>query len=124
MSTDRDRRRALTRAVSAVLACWGAVQLVAPGRTARTCAPHVPVPEAWIVRVLGARTVLQHALVLARPTRGVVLAGAVVDGLHAASMVPVALLWQDYRRPAVVSAGSALASALAQAATAPAAPRR
>ena len=117
------RRTTTTRCVSAVFTCWGAVQLAAPGGCARTLTPGAPVPAAWLVRVLGARLVLQHALVLARPTRGIVLAGAAVDVLHAASMVPAALRWREYRRPAAVSAGSALTSALAQVATAPAAPR-
>ena len=118
----RPSRTATTRSVSAVLAVWGAVQLVAPESTVRTLTPDVPEPRAWIVRVLGARTVLQHVLVLAHPTRRVVLTGSAVDALHAASMVPLVLCWPRYRRPALVSGASATASALAQLATAPAAP--
>ena len=117
-----DLRRTLTRGVSAVFVVWGAVQLAAPEATVRTVTPDVPEPRAWIVRVLGARMVLQHGLALTRPTRGVVLAGSAVDALHAASMVALCLGWRRYRRPALVSAVSAAVSALGQLATAPAAP--
>jgi hypothetical protein len=63
-----------------------------------------------IVRVLGARLVAQCAsdLAFGARTRGF---DAVVDLVHAASMVPVAARWPAHRRTALVSAGVAAATA-------------
>ncbi|MGZ4509209.1 MAG: hypothetical protein ACXVX8_18510 [Blastococcus sp.] len=70
-----------------------------------------PVPPTWLVRVLGVRQVAQELLVLAAPTRPVLLGAAVTDALHAASMVAAALIWPEYRRPALTSGGVAAVSA-------------
>jgi hypothetical protein len=104
-----------TRALSAVLAAWGTAMLARPEQVARLAAPHGSRPDAWIVRLLGGRQLLQHALILYRPTRGVVLAGAAVDTLHALSMLGAAALWRQYRRPALLSAATAGGSAAAAA---------
>jgi hypothetical protein len=103
----RDGRRALTRLLSTATAGWGLALLLRPDGVARAVGAADPLPPAWIARVLGARLVVQHAVVLARPERRVMAAGAVVDGLHALSMVPVAVWWPEHRRAAVVSAASA-----------------
>ena len=78
------------------------------GQTAR------PPALAVITRVLGARTALQNVVVLAAPTRAVVRGGAVVDALHALSMVGAALRWPRYRRAALASGAlAALAATVA-----------
>lgn len=93
----------------------GTVLTVAPARCARLAAgPTATAPEA-VVRVLGARMLLQALAVRVaarRPRwrRPALEAGAVVDALHAASMVPAALRWPAYRRSAAVSAVLAGAS--------------
>ncbi|MCZ2848777.1 hypothetical protein [Modestobacter sp. VKM Ac-2978] len=116
MSAHR-RRRALTRALAAPLAVGGAVLLVRPEQVARAVSGGGREPSAWVVRVLGGRVLVQQAAVLLHPSRGLVLAGVAADALHAASMVPTALAWTAYRRPAWVSgavaAGAAIAAALA-----------
>jgi hypothetical protein len=108
------------RLVAGASAGWGAAQLAMPERVLRAVAPGRPSgPLLVATRVLGARLVVQNAVVLARPTRAVVLAGAAVDALHALSTVPAALLWPQYRRPALVSGAIAAASAVLGLATAP-----
>jgi hypothetical protein len=78
-------------------------------------------PPSWLVRLLGARLLVQGLLLMARPGRRLVLVGAAVDGTHAASMVAVALQWPEYRRAAVVSAVMALALGATGVAVGPAA---
>jgi hypothetical protein len=115
--TAAGRRR--TRLLAGASAAWGAVQLAAPERVAHAVQGASPRALVWAARVLGARVVVQNAVVLGRPARAIVLAGAAVDALHALSMVPAALLWPEYRRPALVSGGLAAVNAVLGVATAP-----
>jgi hypothetical protein len=71
------------------------------------------VPPSWIVRVLGARTLTQAVAEARWPSSTVLRLGALVDLLHAASMLAATRIWPRYRRAALASAGSAGASALA-----------
>ena len=111
--------RPATRAAAAVLGLANLGLVVAPDRVATAVAAPGR-PPGWLVRLLGLRVVLQQAVVLSAPTRRVVLAGVVVDGLHAASMLATACCWPRYRRAAAASAVSATASAGLGLATAPA----
>jgi hypothetical protein len=63
-----------------------------------------------VTRLLGARLLLQASADVAggRRTRAL---DVVVDLTHAASMVPVAVVWPDHRRTALVSAAAACAIA-------------
>ena len=116
----RSQRHARTRAVSVVLGAGGLTMALAPSWVVETFSPGRSAPASWIVRVLGARSVVQHALIVARPTRQAVQFGAVLDGLYAASMAPAGLLWSGrFRWAAGVSAGYAVLSAVAQLAVAP-----
>jgi hypothetical protein len=117
-------RRRATRAVAGLLLGWGLLLVTRPDDVVATLAPGPDRPNRRLVQVLGARTAVQHALVLARPERRLVLGGAAVDGLHAASMVAAAAVWPRLRRAALVSGGSAAASAVLEAVAAPAASRR
>lgn len=87
-----------------------------PASAARWSAGDGAAPPAWIVRVLGARMAAQAALVrwIAGHRPGdrprALRAGAVVDGLHGASMVAAAAVWPRYRRSALTSAGLAFLS--------------
>ena len=96
-----------------------AVLVARPGAVLRAVATPAPRPARWVVRLLGARVVLQQVAVLAVPTRPLVLLGATVDGLHAASMVGTALASPRYRRAAALSAAAASASAVLGLLTAP-----
>ena len=108
--------RRVTRLVAVPGVLWGAAMLLRPGDVTRSVCGGGPEPAAWIVRVLGARLVIQDLVTLVHPTREVVLAGAATDALHAASMVAAHVRWPEHARPirvsGVTSAGSALVGAL------------
>jgi hypothetical protein len=93
--------------------------LVRPSGVARRAGgKQRPVPPAWLVRVLGARSVLQGLVTGLAPQPSVLAAGAVVDTTHALSMVPVMIASARYRRVAALSTAVAVASAAAGAAAA------
>ena len=106
------------RALAAVGAGYGAALLLRPEGVIRAVAPELPPERRWVARLLGARLVAQHVLLLARPGRGPVLAAAAVDALHAASMV-LLLHRAPYRRAALASGAAALGFAGAAAGLAP-----
>jgi hypothetical protein len=104
-------RRPLATATWLALAGWGAALAARPAATARAVSGG-PVPPPAVIRVLGARQLVQSAVLLLRPSRPLTVGAAVVDGLHAATMVAAALIWPRYRRPALTSAAVATASAV------------
>ena len=113
MSTELDNgRRRVARLMSVAGLGAGVALLVRPAEVAAAIAPAFPRERLWVARVLGARLIVQHALVLAAPTAAGIRLSAAVDGLHAASMLPVLLL-PRYRRAALVSGGLAAGYALA-----------
>src|SRR6202044_1298581 len=81
----------LSDVLSALRAVYGTGLLLAPGRILRALA-RMPLDRRTVAvaRVLGARQLVQAALVGRSPTSGRLLAGAAVDAVHAASMVAVA----------------------------------
>ena len=110
--------RRVTRLVAVPGALWGAAMFARPGDVTRSVCGGGPAPAAWIVRVLGARLVAQNVVTLVRPTQQVVLAGALADALHAASMVPARLRWPEHARPIWVSGATSVVSASVGALTA------
>lgn len=87
-------------AVAARLA-WGGLLLLAPGALLRPVGP-ATTTAVRTLRVLGARHLVQAAVTVRRPTRGVFAAGAAVDGLHA--LTDLALAAADRRqRPAALT---------------------
>jgi hypothetical protein len=111
------------RTTAAAFGAEGVVLLVRPDlpATAGLAAPDLP---RGVVRLLGARRVVQAGLELAVPRRGVALACAAVDALHALSMLAAAAHWPRHRRAALLSAGTAALAAAAQYRTAPPSPSR
>jgi hypothetical protein len=91
----------------------GALLIARPEAVARACsgAPNA-VPQAWIVRLLGARMLLQALVEAARPRRRILDGGIATDAAHGASMVALAAASRRYRRPAAISAAAAGVSAL------------
>jgi hypothetical protein len=57
---------------------------------------------------LAVRDIAQGSLLVSDPRRRSAEAGAVIDGLHAASMLPVVALVPRYRTAAALSAGAAV----------------
>jgi hypothetical protein len=104
------RRRVLTRLLAFLGLAWGAALLARPQPVVNGLAPEFPSDRRWLVRVLGARLVVQNAVVLRAPEPSVVRAASALDLLHAASMLPVLLL-PRYRRAAWISGGIAAAYA-------------
>ena len=100
----------LLRALAATGIAWGGLLLARPRLVARALCPDFPADRDWVARLLGARLVLQDSALFAKPTREAALAAAVVDGLHALSMLP----WlgsKRYRRAAAVSGAPAAVGA-------------
>ena len=96
----------LLRALAATGIAWGGVLLARPRLVAETLCPEFPADRDWVARLLGARLVLQDTALLANPTRSAAATAAVVDALHALSMLPF-LGSKKYRRAAVVSGAPA-----------------
>lgn len=121
MSTRRSSRtgRRVTRLAAVPWALWGTAMLVRPGEVTRLVCGGRPAPDSRIVRLLGARLVVQHVATVVRPTRTVVLTGVGVDLLHAASMVLARAYWPGHARPIWASGASSVGSAAAGLLTAP-----
>ncbi len=86
---------------------WGIALLVAPRRIYRVASGSAGTSgTTTVVRVLGVREAAQASFGVAAPTPFVLAAGATVDGVHALTMLAVALS-RRYRRPAVAAAGVA-----------------
>jgi hypothetical protein len=83
----------------------------APRAAALAARSGYSVPDARIVRVLGARQAVQGVATALEPSAAVLGLGSVVDLSHALSMVPVIASWTRFRRPATISAALAAASA-------------
>ena len=93
---------------------YGAVQLAVPGYSAEQQLGGPLDPATLrVVRVLGARQVVQAGLALAFPAGPLLGLGVGVDALHALSMVPVVAAAPRWRRPALVSGLTAAAFAVA-----------
>jgi len=103
---------ARSRALGAAQVGLGALLVARPTQVAA----EVP---SWLVRVLGARGIVQGALTIAAPEPTTLALGASADAAHALSMVPFTIWSHRYRRAAAVSGGTAavmavLATALAR----------
>jgi len=97
-----------------VRGCWGAYELGRAGRAATFLGAHPSDRRARaVVRVLGARHLVQAAMTLNADPVGH-LVGGTVDLTHSASMVLVASLDRRRRRGAAASAAIALAFGIAE----------
>lgn len=111
------------RLLGAVRVAVGAGWLVGLVTGARVTGGSLPALGRTAAVALAVRDLAQGGLLLARPEPASVEAGAVVDVLHAVSMLPVAAASPRYRTAATVSAAVAAgwvgAAALALAAELP-----
>jgi hypothetical protein len=99
-------------ATTALLLGWGAALLARPDAVAGAVLGGSPVPPLPVIRVLGARSLLQQLVLLLRPSRGVGRAATGVEVLHALSMGAAAVAWPEYRRAELLSAGMAAGGAV------------
>jgi hypothetical protein len=118
MATSDGTRRRLTRLLAGLGVAAGAALLARPQRVVVRICPEFPASRLWMVRLLGARLVLQHGAVLTLPDPRLVSAGSAVDLLHATTMLPF-LAARRYRRAALVSGSLATAYAALGAVAAP-----
>jgi hypothetical protein len=88
--------------VSAAGVLAGVVLLIRPDEALARLAPEYPRERRWVVRLLGARLVGQHAAVLAAPSAALLRAAGGIDLLHAATMLPL-LRSPRYGRAARIS---------------------
>ena len=96
------------RVLSAAGVAAGAALLARPEAVLTRLAPEYPRERRWVVRLLGARLVAQHAAVLTSPRPAVLRGAAGIDLLHAATMLPL-LGSPRYGRAARASGALALA---------------
>ncbi|MCF6746755.1 hypothetical protein E9529_21330, partial [Blastococcus sp. KM273128] len=83
----RNTQRATVRAVATAGLAAGLGLALRPATAVAAVDPRFPRERLWVARVLGARLVAQHAALLVRPDPRPVRRAAVVDALHAASML-------------------------------------
>ncbi|MEJ5913006.1 hypothetical protein [Pseudokineococcus sp. 1T1Z-3] len=89
---------------------WGAVCLLAPTVVERALSGHEPDDRARrVMRVLGARHLVQAGASRLLPARLALAGGAAVDALHAATAVVLALADPPRRRASLLDAVVALA---------------
>jgi hypothetical protein len=84
----------------ALRACWALVLLISPAYGLGLGRRSLRRSERLLARGLGARELLQAALLSTRPRSRWVLAGAAVDCTHALSMLALALVRPGWRRAA------------------------
>jgi hypothetical protein len=102
------RVAAICRGVVVARAVWGAGCLAAPAAVGRVLGLAPGDRRALLLlRVLGARDLGQAVLAGTDPPPALLRLGAGVDALHAASMVALAAVSRDHRRPALISAALA-----------------
>ncbi len=98
-----------------VRAVWGGVLLGAPGSVLSLTTGSDPAflgTARVVLRVLGARQIVQAAVEARWPRRGVLALAATVDGLHAASGLALAAADPGWRRSALLDAAVATGFAL------------
>ena len=100
----------------AIRAAWGIAEIAAPARVGAMLGLKLGRPAQVVVRILGARDLVQAGVGGPSPTYAVSALGAEVDLLHAASMVAFAAVRPSSRRAALTSGalagGFAVAGAL------------
>jgi hypothetical protein len=99
-----------SRLIGVANTALGALLLARPDEVADASAGSARPGPGW-VRLLGARYLVQGAVQTLMPRPQVLQLSVVVDGLHAASMVGLAMVRAEYRRPALISAAVATGSA-------------
>ena len=93
---------------------WGGLLAGMPDQVLRTLTGRPATrSQVSVLRVLGTRHLLQGGLDLARPTRGVLRAGAVIDLLHASTCAAAVAGLPAWRRVALVDGTGAVAFAAA-----------
>ena len=104
--------RSVSVSVSVVRCGWGLLWLAAPRQVTAAVGGSPDRATHAFVRVLGGRELLQGAVMLAVPTRPVLLVGSAVDAIHVTTMLALAAIDRKRRGPALANAATAASSAL------------
>jgi hypothetical protein len=105
-----DTLRGAARALPVAQALAGAALVIRPGRVAQAVRGAGDPPPSWLVRVLGVRLLAQGIAASVWPRPATAALSATVDATHGASMV-LAAISPRFRRAALLSAATSLASA-------------
>jgi hypothetical protein len=97
------------RVLGATRIAVGGLWLAALATGRRSAGATLPPAGRLAAITLAGRDIAQGALLVSNPRNLSAQAGAVIDGLHAASMLPVFVLVPRYRWSAALSAGVATA---------------
>ncbi|HEY5222404.1 MAG TPA: hypothetical protein VIJ18_05045 [Microbacteriaceae bacterium] len=98
-----------------VRAAWGLCQVVAAPSIARAELGHdADTVTTWAIRILGARQIVQGAILSRTASRTAHRVGGVIDILHASSMVIVAIANPGRRRAAIIDGSVASCLAIAE----------
>jgi len=109
-----------SRQLSTARGAWGALLLLAPAVPLRALTGgSEPGGGPTLLRILGARHVLQAAVTLAMPTAWTLRLGAVADALHSVSALAFAAVDDRERRAPLLDAAVAAAWAAASVRAAP-----
>lgn len=92
-----------------VRSCWGITLVAAPQLVLAATREDSTARSRGVLRVLGARHVVQGAVLAARPEERLVRLGAAADLLHATTAFGFALLDRRWRRTALLSGTAASA---------------
>jgi hypothetical protein len=101
----------LLRALGGVDVALGVTLVARPAAAGRVASFGGTPPPVRIVRLLGARYAIQGGALLARPETETGAASALIDALHAASMLAACVLVRRTRPAAATSAAVAAAGA-------------
>lgn len=115
MRSDDDGSDGVINGVELVRGAYGACQLIAPRLLAgRVLRANMTPTVVTIIRILGARHLVQAAITLPDRTRWLRPLGGFVDLLHALSMLGVAIVAGAHRRAALCDAAVATAFAASE----------
>jgi len=101
------------RAIEVVRAGWGLALLLAPSQVLRALEGRGNRRTRTVTRLLGARQLSQAAWSGLRPSRSVLVGGAVIDLVHAGTAMVLGVVDDRWRHVALSDAGIALAWGLA-----------
>ena len=113
MNTHQKKILQVRRATSTVRAVWGAALLIAPAPLLRATGAPATTGGTRVLRILGLRQITQSLAGMTAAGDTVTRWGPIIDGLHAATGVGLALWSRRWRSAALIDATAAAGFAAA-----------